>query len=258
MRILVLLLLVACRREADPAWTVFPAGVSGDGTVSGAPARVPRFTEPPVIDGKLEEAAWADAAALGPLVEPGEGRAVGTDHPVAAFARAGWSHTHLYLGFVVRDVDPRSPFGRIDVDPHVWAEASGVEVMLQPGDPGDNRDYYEVQVDVAGAVWDTRFDDYNQPITGEGDERRYGHQDWKSGIERAVHVRAGSFYAVELALPWSALAGARAPAPPLPGQTWRMNLYTFRDGQRQALAWSPLRGQGNFHRASRFGKIQFD
>jgi hypothetical protein len=259
MKKLVLLVLVAaCRRDADPSWAALPSGSAGDGTIAGPPAPVPRLSSPPAIDGKLDDAAWANATVLGPLVDPGQGGAVPADHPVAAFARVGWTESHLYLGLVVRDAGASSPFARGDVDPHIWAEASGIELMLQPGDPGDNRDYIEIQVDVAGAVWDTRFDDYNQPITGEGGARRYGRQDFDSRLERQVLVKDGSFYSVEMALPWGAIGGARAPVPPRPGDVWRMNLYSFRDGQRHALAWSPLRGQGNFHRASRFGKIRFD
>jgi hypothetical protein len=44
---------------------------------------------------------------------------------------------------------------------------------------------------------------------------------------------------------------------PSQGDVWRVNLYSFRDGQRQALAWSPILGEGNFHRASRFGRLRF-
>jgi hypothetical protein len=36
-----------------------------------------------------------------------------------------------------------------------------------------------------------------------------------------------------------------------------MNFYSFRDGQRDSLAWSPIQGQGNFHRAARFGRVTF-
>jgi hypothetical protein len=232
-------------------------GAAGEATLEGAPAAIPRL-EGSAIDGKLDEPAWQRAAVLGPLVQPGDGAPAPADHPVFAVARAGWSDTHLYLGIVVADREPRSPFARDDVDPHIWAQASGIEVMLQPGDPGDNRDYVELQVDVSGAVWDTRFDDYNRPVTGEGAARRFGHEEWDSGVERAVFVSPGRFYAVELALPFAPLPAGRAPVPPRPGDVWRMNLYSFRDGQRQALAWSPLRGQGNFHRASRFGRIRFD
>jgi len=136
-------------------------------------------------------------------------------------------------------------------------------VMIQPGDQGDNRHYYEIQVDVAGAVWDTRFEDYNRPITRPGGRIRYGHQQWSSRIRRAIVIdrRAGK-YIMELALPWAALKGVtkRRPevaVPPRPGDTWRVNLYSFRDGQRASLAWSPILRRGNFHRSSRFGMVKF-
>jgi hypothetical protein len=188
-------------------------------------------------------------------VDPGNGGPL-TSSPVASFFRATWDDHNLYLGIVVHDRSPSSPFGRDDVDPHVWAKASGIEVMLQPGDPHDNRDYYELQVDVNGAVWDTRFDDYMQPVTGQGADKRFGHQEWQAHLERAVYKKWRDFYAVELALPWASLGPARVAVPPHPHDVWRMNVYTFRDGQRHAVAWSPLRGRGNFHKSERFGRIE--
>jgi hypothetical protein len=251
----VVIFLGGCR--AAPSWSVTPAGArAGDATVSGAPAIVSREA-PPLLDGKLDDAAWAQAVALGPFADCGDGHAVSRS-PVAAFARVGWDERALYAGVVVRDDKPSSPFGRDDVDPHVWGASSGIELMLQPGDPGDNRDYYELQIDVNGAVFDSHFEDYNQPITGTTRETRvFGHQDWSSHVERAITVDKGRFYAIEFALPWTSIASARVAVPPKPGDVWRANFYSFRDGQRQALCWSPLRGEGNFHRTARFGRLQF-
>jgi hypothetical protein len=214
---------------------------------------------PPRLDGKLDDAAWVGAATLGPFGDPGTGAPAPDDYPVTAFGRLGWDAQALYLGFVVHDPAPESPFQRDADDPHIWAQASGVEVMLQPGDPGDNRDYFELQIDVHGATFDSHFDDYNAPVTGSGAARRFGHMEWTSGVERAVHVQPHSFYSIEAALPWKSLSqeGRRVLVPPRAGDVWRINLYSFRDGQRRALAWSPLKGQGNFHRASRFGRIRF-
>jgi hypothetical protein len=243
------LALGGCKR--DPAWSVTSARHPGEATLAGEPLAIPRFT-PAICDGKLDD--WAKAAVLGPLVEPGAG---GDARVIPTFALAGWDDTRFHLAFVVRDADPVSTFSRADVDPHVWGASSGVEMMLQPGDPGDNKDYYELQVDVNGAVFDSHFDDYNAPITGTAGARTFGHQDWSSQAERAIHVEKGSFYAIEIAIPWSAFAEARVAIPPKPGDVWRMNLYSFRDGQRRALAWSPLRGQGNFHKIARFGRIRF-
>jgi hypothetical protein len=243
--------------KPDPPWAQAPATKSfGEPTIAGEPLVVPRLAAAPTIDGKLDDGCWAAAAVLGPLVDPMRGGEL-ADSPVAAFARMGWTDQALYLGVVVRDRSPRAPFSRDERDPHVWGQSSGVELMLQPGDPGDNRDYYELQVDVGGAVFDSHFDDYNAPITGAGAARVFGHQEWSSAVERAAFVQRGSFYAVELALPWASLHDARVAVPPHAGDVWRVNLYSFRDGQRFALAWSPLRGQGNFHRAARFGRVRF-
>ena len=60
-----------------------------------------------------------------------------------------------------------------------------------------------------------------------------------------------------MALPWSSITGVSVHVPPRPGDVWRANMYSFRNGQRDAMAWSPLLGQGNFHKAARFGKLRF-
>lgn len=207
------------------------------------------------VDGRLTELAWESAPSTGLFVRPGTGKPDSSSH-VNATAKMLWDADNLYVGFTVYDPSPTTPFKRSDVDPHIWARASGVELMLQPGNPGNNKNYFEIQVDTAGAVWDTRFDDYNQPITGSGPAKRFGHQSWSAKLQRAVHVGKGR-YTVEIALPWSAITGVKARVPPQPGDIWRANLYSFRDGQRDAMAWSPILGQGNFHKASRFGKLRF-
>lgn len=247
-----LLILVSCR-AADPPWAAPIAGVAGDGTTAGESAGVRRASAAPVIDGRLDDQVWSTATVLGPFVDVSDGKPQ-PGHPVAGQARVLWDDRNLYLGVIVRDRAPKSPFERDTPDPAIWTVASAIEVMLQPGDPRDNRNYFELQVDVNGAVFDTRWDDYNQPITGEGDKKVFGHLDWSSRIERAVYVHKGSFYSVELALPWSSLTAV----PPRSGDVWRMNLYSFREGQKLAQAWSPIRRQGNFHKSSRFGRVRFE
>ncbi len=247
--LLLLLALAGCRRGE---------GVEGEATINGTPAHVPRFATRPTVDGKLDEAVWRTATVLGPFVDTNDGRHVSASHPVAATARIGWDDESLYLGFVVADGHPVAPFGRNDPDPHLWGSASAVEVMLQPGDPSDNRDYYEIQVDTVGAIFDTRWDDYMKPLQGGAADRLFGHQEWSCTAERAATVDPGLSYTIEMAVPWAALKTGRTPIPPRLGDIWRLNLYSFRDGQRQALGWSPIRGQGNFHRSSRFGRVRFE
>ncbi len=209
------------------------------------------------IDGALDEDAWKNAASSGPFVSPGNGEPA-KKSKVNATAKLAWSEAHLFVAVTVWDGAASTPLAKDAVDPHVWANASGIELMLQPGDKGDNRDYYELQVDVGGAVWDTHFDDYNRPISGGPDDehKRFGHQEWSSGVKRATQKHSDR-YVVELALPWRAIEKARTPVPPRAGDVWRANLYSFRDGQADSLAWSPILGQGNFHRAARFGRLRF-
>jgi hypothetical protein len=250
--IALLLLACACRKKTLPE----PAVDRSDGKLPEL--EVPQVSAGEIaIDGRASEPAWDRAAHTGLFVRPGDGRPP-LESRASASARLAWSAEYLYVSFVVYDPEPSSPFSRTDIDPHIWEKASGVEIMLQPGDFDDNKSYFEVQVDVAGAVWDTQFEDYNHPIVDGPDGRVFGHTSWASGIRRAVAIdRDAGRYTLELALPWAALGRTRSPAPPEPGDVWRLNLYSFRDGQSDATAWSPLLGKGNFHRTSRFGRVRF-
>jgi hypothetical protein len=245
--------LLSCRRTGwDP-----PAPDRSGGELPVVSA--PRVSGGVRLDGRLDEPFWSAAGDTGGFVHPGTGRP-DSHSRVKGAARVAWDQQNLYLALVIGDGAPVTPFAADQVDPHLWERSSAVEVMIQPGDPGNNSHYYELQVDPAGAVWDTAFDDYNQPITASPQGgRRFGHQEWSSGVQKGIAIdRAGGRYTLELAIPWHAFQSPNASAPPRPGDVWRVNFYSFRDGQRDALAWSPLLGQGNFHRSARFGRLRFD
>lgn len=218
---------------------------------------VPKFGKADTIklDGKLDEPAWGKAAFTGPFVQPGDGNGALPDYPVNATAKLGWDDDNLYVAVQVADKDASSPFKPTDKDPHIWQKSSAVELMIQPGDLGDNKEYYEIQVDVNGALFDTHWDDYNVPK--DDATQSFGHMDWSSGLKNGVNVQKGQGYTIEIALPWKSFVKPRVPAPPQPGQSWRANLYSFRDNQSAALAWSPILGKGNFHFAPRFGRLTF-
>src|SRR5438045_3119756 len=59
--------------DGPPSWAELTGGVAGDGTVTGAPATVPRLASPPRLDGKLDE--WSAATVLGPFVDAQNGGA---------------------------------------------------------------------------------------------------------------------------------------------------------------------------------------
>jgi len=208
------------------------------------------------IDGILNEHAWAGSADSGAFVNVGTG-SFDPGQLVGGRARLLWSRDALFLGIEVRDVDIRGNFEKGAVDPHLWTENTA-EIMIDPDGDGDNRDYYEIQIGPQNLVFDSRFDDYNQPrVLPAGP---FGHQEWTAHVTSAVAIHGtlnvssdrDQGYVVEAKIPWSAFDKAKT-IPPRPGDQWRMNFYAMRNNG--GVAWSPILGQGNFHKASRFGRV---
>jgi hypothetical protein len=211
-----------------------------------------------VVDGKLDDEAWKTAAATAAFVDVRTGKAAPAS-PVGGMAKLTWDDTGLYVAFDVKDKSITGGFKKDETDPHLWTKDT-VEIMIDPDGDGDNKDYYEIQINPQNLVFDSRFDTYNQPK--KEPDGPFGHQDWSAKLKSAV-VLDGTLdkaddvdkgYVVEAMIPWKSLDKAKK-VPPEPGQTFRMNLYAMENNG--GVAWSPILGQGNFHRASRFGKVLF-
>jgi hypothetical protein len=210
-----------------------------------------------VIDGKLDEGAWGSAATTGTLTNAQTGE-LPSGHDVGGHVKLLFDDESLYVGFEVFDEDVRGGFDPQQIDPPLWTRDT-VEVMIDPDGDGDNRDYYEIQVGPQNLVFDSHFDTYNQPKTEPNGP--FGHQDWSSNVKSAVVVRgtldddqADDGYVVEMAIPWASFGKAKR-VPPQRTDVWRMNFYAMQNNG--GVAWSPIFGQGNFHRASRFGRVRF-
>jgi Carbohydrate family 9 binding domain-like len=228
--------------------------------------RVPKLpaTEKIVIDGRLDESAWKGAAATGEFVNVSNGTP-NTGLP-AGFAKLLWDETKLYVGFEVRDQSVSGPFTDPKSQPQDWTTTGQpklwtkdtVEIMIDPEGDGDNVDYYELQVNPQNKVFHTQYDGYNTPKVDPNGP--FGHEDWDPKLQSAVTIRGtinspsdkDEGYTVEIAIPWASMTKAKKKltdgAEPL-----RMNFYAMEDNG--GAAWSPILGQGNFHKASRFGRV---
>jgi hypothetical protein len=210
------------------------------------------------IDGKLDEAAWSEAAATSAFVNVRTGDP-DPKAPVQGSAKVIWDDKSLYLAFDVKDEDVVGGFDKRQQDPQLWTKDC-VEIMIDPDGNGDNKDYYEIQINPQNLVFDSRFDEYNLPK--EEPNGPFGHQDWSAKLESAVHVRGtlddskdkDDGYLVEARIPWASFDKATE-VPPKPGASWRLNLYAMQNND--GLAWSPILEQGNFHKASRFGRVRW-
>lgn len=208
------------------------------------------------IDGVLDEDEWHRAASTRPFVNAQSGKR-DKDMKLGGRVRLLYDERALYLGFDIKDADVIGGFPKNAKDPQLW-NADTVEIMIDPDGDGDNNDYYEIQINPQNLVFDSHFDTYKQP--GGGPEGPFGNQEWSAGSTSRVKVNGtldkpgdeDEGYVVEAAIPWKAFHKAKQ-APPKPGDTWRVNFYAVE--KNAGVAWSPLLGAGDFHRASRFGQI---
>lgn len=209
------------------------------------------------IDGVLNEPAWMHAISTRPFVNVKTGKR-DKKIPISARVKLLLDDTHMYVGFDVQDPDLNANFDKKAKDPYLWTD-DAVEILIDPDGDGDNKDYYEIQINPQNLVFDSHFDRYNLP-RGDAKEGPFGHQEWSAELQSAVTIR-GTLnqpgdkdigYVVEAAIPWKSFHRAKQ-VPPKPGDTWRMNFYAVE--KDQSVAWSPILSEGNFHKASRFGKV---
>lgn len=246
-----LLLITGCDADPKPA----PAPVDPKTQIKEITA--PRIDAAAIkIDGVLDEQAWSKAAGTGLFVDVGSGLP-NPRLPSQGEAKLFWDAQALYVGFEVYDKTLHGGFPPDAKDPHLW-ERDTVEIMIDPDGDGDNKDYYEIQISPQNLVFDTQYDDYNRP--NGGGKGPFGHEDWTAGAEHAVALHgtidndtdADDGYTVEVKIPWASFTKARQPVPS-PGSSWRFNFYAMQDNG--GTAWSPIYGMGNFHKASRFGRV---
>jgi len=255
--------VVGCRDRRTRATP--QSGVPSQTSVSRDATGIPDLTvtrlppgNPILIDGKLDEPAWRNAGSTGEFVNVANG-ARNENPTLGGRAWLAWDHDYLYLAIDIHDANIRGDFPPDASDPHLWTE-SAAEVMIDPDGDGDNRDYYEIQIGPQNLIFDSQFDTYNQPRSLPNGP--FGHQEWTAGAQTAVTLRGtlgdskdvDDGYTIEARIPWRSFGKANS-APPRSGDTWRMNFYAMRNNG--GLAWSPILGQGNFHKASRFGRVKW-
>jgi hypothetical protein len=214
------------------------------------------------IDGKADEPEWGGAASTGPFVDVGTGKP-NSSFPVNGSAKLLWDDSSLYVLVSVQEADFYTGFTDAKAQPSdftaagqpkLWTKDT-IEMMVEPDAVGTNTNYYELQINPQNKVFKSQFDTLQQPSGGPNGP--FGHEDWDPKLKSAVKVQKGADgkatgYDVEIAIPWSAYAKA-ANHPPKPGDVWRVNFYAMK--QNGGVAWSPILGQGNFHKASRFASI---
>jgi hypothetical protein len=225
-----------------------------------------RASQPPKIDGRLDDAAWQQAPWSDEFVD-----IEGDAKPKPRFgtrAKMLWDDDYFYVG------------ARLE-EPHVWGTLTehdaiifhdnDFEVFIDPD--GDNHEYYEFEINALNTTWDLLL---TRPYRDKG----RAVNSWEiPGMKHAVHVEGtlndprdrDRGWSVELAFPWKVLKElAHRPAPPCDGDQWRVNFsrvewehevaggkYRKVKGKREDnWVWSP-QGVVDMHRPETWGYVQF-
>jgi len=253
-----------------------------------------RTPTPLVIDGRLDEPAWAAAPRSPRFVDVISGEPGLYDTRAAAL----WDDEHLYVGFWIEEPWVRA--STTERDALIFLE-NDVEVFIDGGDT-----YYEFEINALGTIYEVFFiwkDAYTRggrfdvpafdlleqgAVSFGGNHDRSGAFFWRGshprglrwafrgwdfpGLRSAVHVDGAlndpstpsRGWTVELAFPWAGmgwLANGRA-LPPRPGDEWRIFFGRYQQvalggrAQTAGWAWHPI-GSDDNHVPERFTPIRF-
>jgi len=179
----------------------------------------PRVEQGPLIDGRLDDAAWKTARWTESFID-----IRGAEQPAPFFATRAkmlWDDRYFY---VAADLE----------EPHLWAtyaerdaiiyHENDFEVFIDPD--GDTHEYYELEINALGTVWDLLL------IRPYRDGGPAVHAWDIAGLRTAVHLDGtlndptdeDRGWTVEIAFPWEILREcAHRAVPPEAGDRWRIN-----------------------------------
>jgi hypothetical protein len=231
-----------------------------------------RTASAPTIDGRLDDAPWMSVSWTEQFVDIlGDGAAAPR---FATRAKMLWDKRCLYIGAELTEPDVWATLTTRDA---VIYHDNDFEIFIDPD--GDNHDYYELEINALGTEWDLFL---TRPYRDDGD----AVNEWDiGGLETGVAVDGtinvpGDLdrgWTAEIAIPWEALAPeAGRPAPPVGGDTWRINFSRvewktrIQDGEYVKLTdpdtgrplpednwvWSP-QGLVAMHYPEMWGYVQF-
>jgi len=211
---------------------------------------VHRTTGPIVIDGRIDEAAWAAAAPGASL------QALWDDQtgPVQATSvRVLWNDSTLFLAYEVEDADITAQFTERD-DPTYRDDA--VEVFINP-DPDQTGVYYGLEMNARAVYYDYLAAHDGRTLAKRFDLQGVRVATWLNGTLNARgDVDEG--WTLEVSVPFDNFADSARP--PTVGTVWSANFNRW-DGvppDRRMSIWSdPEQARPQPHVPSRFGEWIF-
>lgn len=220
-----------------------------------------RTVGPVKIDGKLDDSSWKVPWTEFFVDIEGDRK---QSPRFSTRAKMVWDDRYLYVGAQLQEP---CVWGTLQKHDAIIYHDNDFEIFIDP--EGDNRDYYEIELNALNAVFDLLL---KKPYRDGGPALL----DWDmKGLKTAVAVEGtlndpkniDSGWSIEAALPWDACA--RDSLPPRNGDQWRMNfsrvewqldasggLGKMPGKEADNWVWSP-QGAVNMHMPEKWGIVQF-
>ena len=238
---------------------------------------VPFAATPLVLDGKLDDGAWASAPWSG-LYRDIQGPELQRPR-FETRMKMLWDDNYLYVGVEMEEPDLWATYDERDL---IVYHEHDFEIFIDPD--GDTREYYEIEVNVLGTI----FDLYLYNAYRDGGPAEHG---WDcAGLVSAIHADGtindpsdrDTGWTLEWAIPFASLVPptavgenegserARAGRPPQPWSMWRINfsrvqwhldvidgVYVKRpDTPEDNWTWTP-QWEINMHVPQHWGYVRF-
>jgi hypothetical protein len=209
---------------------------------------VRRATSRIVIDGKLDDKAWASAPVI-EFIFPWESQ---TGAKQKTRARLLWDDDYLYVGYECDDTDIVALRGERD-DPTYLDDA--VELFVNPK-PAQNTVYFGLEMNARAVLYDYLMVDSQYAF------KRFNLEGvlLASFIRGSLNTRGDEDHgwSLEVAIPW--VNFEELAKRPVPGTVWPANLNRW-DGvepNRRLSMWSDSgRAEPSPHGSARFGQLVF-
>jgi hypothetical protein len=221
---------------------------------------VKRASEPLVIDGMLDEAAWRDAELTGNFLIYTDS----SDPEYGTQAKMLWDDDYLYIAVIMTDRDVWAEMTSWGPDDRCLCSEEVAEVFIDPD--GDGSMYIEIEVNPFETVMDLTVS--KALAEGGKADMHWKFEGLKVGVEVYGTLNESSDYdkkwVCEMALPFKAMAFS-APTknfPPEPSDTWRLNVYRYNYDRNdienpELSAWNPTGLGRGFHAPNKFGCVIF-
>ena len=208
-----------------------------------------RVSEPPTIDGNLDDKSWKAITPITPFLLA----TTATEATSETKASLCWDDTNLYVSFYCAD---NAIWGTLSKNDTPIFNEEVVEVFLKPDLSKET--YLEFEVSPRNVLFDAAI----RVATDDAffiEGRKWNCEGFRTAVvvegDPVVKSENDKWWQVEMAIPFKSL-GRQTPKQ---GEIWRANLYRIEHGDYDEFqAWSPtLTNPPSYHVPKRFGKLLF-